>query len=120
MARKEYMARYIRTLNGFIKIKYNRMRRRVMGQDEHGHIYKGLPLLPREDFYEWVKTQKELPAMFDAYEKSGWAWALCPSIDRVNPKNGYVIGNMRFITMKENADAGRINSAKIRSRRKTI
>lgn len=115
MAHSEYMKRYNRTLKGFLVLKHAKMVQRARGHNgPKDHLYKGLPVISPNSFYSWALSTTNIHEMFSKYKKSGWKYSLCPSIDRINPKEGYILGNMRFITMKENQDLGRINSSKVR------
>lgn len=116
-ARALYMKSYNRTLRGFIKTKWAKMVQRVRGHNGHEHIYAGLEIADKQDFYKWAFSDKKIAGMFGRYRRSGWKYSLCPSVDRIDSSRGYVIGNMRFITMKENRDMGRYASALSRKSR---
>jgi hypothetical protein len=40
--------------------------------------------------------------VYDAWKESGYARRLSPSLDRIDNEQGYVLGNMRFVTSYEN------------------
>lgn len=69
--------------------------------------YKGLPILTREEFYKWANRQKSFDRLYQGYKDSGYNISLSPSIDRINPKDGYVLGNMRWIKHWDNCRLGR-------------
>lgn len=114
MRDKENHARWARahrrTLKGFLESKYTAMSKRVRGLDKNClRTVAGLPIVDRQTFYDWAKEQTQLYSLFWTYECSGWDFKLCPTVDRIDPKNGYVLGNMRFVTQSDNASRSRWN-----------
>jgi hypothetical protein len=102
-----YSVRYEKTPAGFLMRTYRNMKSRVMGvQKKKHHLYAGIHLLDKESFYEWSKANKEFAELFDVWARSAYARALTPSIDRIDPAGGYVIGNMQWITFTENSRRG--------------
>ncbi len=102
---------YRRTLRGFLDQKYTAMSKRVRGKDRNClKTVKGLPILPRNEFLNWAYNQPELATMFDRYKNSKFDFKLCPTIDRINPREGYIISNMRFLTQSENAKGSQWNN----------
>lgn len=95
--------RYEKTPNGFLMRAYRNMKSRVTGvQQKKHHLYKGLSILSKEEFYEWSKKSKEFKALFLAWEKSGHERRLTPSVDRVNSSLGYELTNMRWVEFHKN------------------
>lgn len=102
--------RYERTKNGKLMRTYRNMQSRVRGiLKKKRHLYEGLPILPRQDFYDWAKTSNEFHALFDGWVESGYQSGESPSVDRINPEEGYIIGNMRWLTHRENSRQTRAN-----------
>src|SRR3990167_8330451 len=111
---KEYNARfrariskkrkaYRKTFRGYIVGMYMNMRQRVLGQIRgNAHIYGGLPILPKRDFYEFAASRAGLRKMFVAYEQSGYRKRLAPSVDRIEGNRGYVLDNIRIIPLWQN------------------
>jgi hypothetical protein len=100
----EWARAYRRTLKGFLETKYTAMQKRIQGKDKNClRTVQGLPIVSRELFYDWAAQQTQLYSMFWSYECSGWDFKLCPTIDRINPRRGYELDNMRFVTQSENA-----------------
>lgn len=96
--------KYERTINGFLVRKYRNMKSRVTGiQKVKYHLYKDKDLLPKEDFYSWAKLDKSFNNLFKEWEKSNYQMKLCPSIDRINPSQGYILNNMQWVTHSENS-----------------
>lgn len=96
--------RYEKTLNGFLMRLYRNMYSRVYGiQRQKWHLYKGIDILPKEDFYEWSKKSHALKRLFRAWENSSYDRKFTPSVNRINPKRGYTIDNMEWLTHSENS-----------------
>lgn len=93
-----------KTLQGYLMRTYRNMKSRVKGvQKKKAHLYIGLSLLEKADFYEWSLS---LPAYHELYKnwvESGYSRKLSPSIDRIDSKKGYEKGNMRWITHSQNS-----------------
>ena len=82
---------------------YRNMISRVNGvQKKYLHLYEGLDILPKEQFYEFALNDSEFHRLFKEWEDSLYQRRLCPSIDRIDTKLGYVLGNIQFLTMSEN------------------
>ncbi len=103
---------YRRTLRGFLDQKYTAMQKRVRGKDRNClATIAGLEIMPRHEFITWALSQTTLLPMFECYKASNWQFKLCPTIDRIDPTVGYVIGNIRFLTQSENAKGSCWNRA---------
>lgn len=68
--------------------------------------WKGLPIITREEFYKW-SMENGYPALWESWKESGYSHAMAPSVDRVDPKQGYIIGNMEWVTKGENCRRSR-------------
>lgn len=104
---------YEKSLLGYPMRTYRNMLSRVTGvQKKVAHLYQGLEILTKEEFKEWVNGDGRLDyeTLHEAWVKSGYEHRLAPSIDRINPDVGYVIGNIRWITQSENSRLGGISS----------
>lgn len=76
---------------------------RVSGvQSKKYHLYAGLSIISRDNFYEWSKNELSFHVLFKKWEESGYERKLTPSIDRINAYAGYEIGNMRWVTFSFN------------------
>lgn len=96
--------KYEKTKKGFLVRMYRNMISRVRGvQKDYIHIYKGLDILPKEQFYEFALNNSEFHRLFKEWEDSLYQRRLCPSIDRIDTKFGYIDGNIQFLTMSENS-----------------
>jgi len=97
----EYIRRkiYKKTINGFIMICYRGMKRRTKGKATRSpHLYKGKSLLKKEDFYTWSKTNEDFLRLYKHWVINNYDIKLTPSINRINPKEGYTLDNMEWVT----------------------
>ena len=106
--RKEANRRYWKTPKGKVMMTFNNMSRRVRGYVKP-HLYKGLDIMPREEFYSWSLGNIDFDRLFVAWEASGHERKLSPSVDRVDNSKGYTIGNIRWITHSENSRLGAVS-----------
>lgn len=98
---------YGKTKKGFLVRTYRNMLSRVRGiQTEYAHLYEGLDILDKSDFYVWSLADKSFNDLFDTWISSGSPIRICPSIDRVNTSLGYISDNIRWITQSENSSLG--------------
>lgn len=89
---------YEKTPKGYIMRTYRNMLSRVSGvQEQKNHLYLGLPILDKEDFYVWALASDIFEDLFGTYKHSGWDLRFAPSIDRKDPTKGYVLDNMRWL-----------------------
>ena len=81
------------------------MQNRVRGLvgKRHIHLYSGLEILKREEFYLWACQSYILYNMFNKWEESNYDRKLCPTVDRINPTKGYTVDNIRWLTHSENS-----------------
>jgi hypothetical protein len=99
--------KYEKTKQGKLVRTYRNMQIRVWGMLEaKAHLYEGLPLLDRGDFYSWSLNNQSFNDLFDCWVVSGYSRKLSPSIDRINSSLGYVLENMRWLTHSENSRLG--------------
>lgn len=102
--------RYEKTVSGFLMRKYRNMESRVKGiQYLKSHLYKGLSLLSRKEFYDWALNSSDFKTLFTEWVKNGFDRKLCPTVDRINSAEGYELSNMRWITHSENSRLGNLS-----------
>lgn len=96
--------RYEKTPSGFLMRKYRNMQSRVLGiQKLKSHLYLGLYILPREEFYRWATTNETFWVLYRKWIVSGYDRKLCPTVDRIDPAKGYELPNMEWVTHSENS-----------------
>lgn len=100
--------KYERTKKGKLMRTYRNMQSRVQGiLKKKAHLYSGLPILSRADFYNWAMGSNTFHQLYDGWVASGYKCGESPSVDRINPDEGYLIGNMRWLTHRENSSLTR-------------
>lgn len=103
--------RYEKTPKGFLMRVYRNMKSRVLGiQKTRAHLYVGLSILPKTDFYQWALADPTFQNLFAIWTQKCYVQRLTPSIDRINAELGYELANMRWLTLSENsASIRRVN-----------
>lgn len=98
------------TKSGFLMRAYRNMQSRVEGvQWRKAHLYEGLALLPRADFYRWADQSSDFHTLWDKWVAHGRDRKLAPSVNRKDAGKGYVLENMEWITHSENSRQGALN-----------
>ena len=99
--------KYERTKKGKLMRTYRNMESRVKGiVKAKAHLYEGLDLLNRGDFYLWSLADYSFNKLYDDWSLSNYPIGLSPSIDREDTSVGYIVGNIRWITHSENSRLG--------------
>lgn len=63
----------------------------------------GREFLSKEDWDIFCKrTSEQFMDLYHKWQKSGYKRMLSPSIDRIDNKKGYILGNMQWLTLAEN------------------
>lgn len=101
-------SKYWKTKKGKLMMTYNNMDRRVRGYVK-SHLYKGLDLLSRDEFYRFSLCEEAYHKLYEDWVFSGYERRLSPSIDRIDADLGYVLGNIQWITHSENSKKGAIS-----------
>jgi hypothetical protein len=106
----EITHKYEKTIKGFLMREYRNMESRVTGvQKQKAHLYLGLPLLDRDQFYSWALCQRPFHVLFAIWEESMYERKLTPTVDRIDSSKGYEIGNMEWVTHSENSRRGSVS-----------
>lgn len=94
---------YDRSLIGLVHRRYRDMKARTIGNRECYARWKGLELLPKEDFIRWsvYSVDSEYPVLWTNWTNSFYHTLLAPSIDRIDSSLGYILGNMQWLTRSE-------------------
>lgn len=96
--------KYERTKKGKLMRTYRNMQSRVAGiLKKKAHLYAGLPILSRDEFYRWAMASNTFHSLFDGWVASGYQCGESPSVDRIDARYGYYISNMRWLTHRENS-----------------
>lgn len=92
------------TKRGYLESKYSAMLSRVQGNTNHPsrHVWMGLEICSRKDFYMWCRTQWSFHKLWIQYSRTRNI-KIAPSIDRIDGQRGYVPENMQWITHSENS-----------------
>lgn len=102
--------KYEKTIPGFLMRAYRNMQSRVTGvQKKKWHLYRGLSLLPRQDFYAWARDNWTFFELWLDWEKSGYDRKLTPSVNRIDSSIGYELDNIEWLTHSENSRLGSIS-----------
>lgn len=114
--------KYEKTPSGLIMRTYRNMKSRVTGiQLKKAHLYEGLYLLGKEEFYKFCYSDRQFFSIYNTWVESGYERKLSPSIDRIDSSIGYTMDNIRWITHSENSSLGAIskNEKRLSKRNKT-
>lgn len=114
--RRAYLSEYRRSIDGFLAHAYASMKRRVegKGQERTRHIYKGLPLLPQDEFMNWARQDRAFLYLHKQWAAADYDYKLSPSVNRVVGKLGYVLGNIEWLTHSDNCSLGGMVGGKAR------
>ena len=98
---------YEKSPRGFLMRTYRNMKSRVTGvQHKKAHLYKGLPILDKDTFYAWSWDSHDFWRLYRRWVDSGFDRKLSPSINRINSKEGYLLGNIEWLTHSANSSLG--------------
>ena len=70
------------------------------------HLYGGLPILPKEKFYAWSRANLDFWRLYRVWAAAEYDRKLSPSVNRIDTKKGYEIGNIEWITHSANSALG--------------
>lgn len=102
--------KYEKTINGYLVRTYRNMKSRCAGiVKRKAHLYAGLEILTKEDFYSWSLRDSAFKNLLCEYKESGFDFKKAPSIDRIDPSKGYTIENIRWISHSENSRLGSVS-----------
>lgn len=101
---------YEKTKSGFLVRLYRNIKSRTSGiQILKAHLYLGLEVLPKEEFYRWANESKEFHALFEVWQASNYERKLTPSVNRIDSKQGYFLDNIEWVTHSVNSQLGAIS-----------
>lgn len=87
--------------------RYNHMSLRAKGMTTNKSHAAGKDIMSREEFMDWCKQRHNLLMFIVLYidwSASGFDLTLCPSIDRIDPDEGYTLTNIQWMTFSENCE----------------
>lgn len=103
---REYFRKWRKSPIGRASSAWNHMRARVRGDyDDKTQCYKGIEIrMTREEFVAWA-----IPAYERWFKEHGEPKDIgdVPSVDRIKPEGHYEIGNLRLLTVRDNAKLAR-------------
>jgi len=103
----EWSKQYEKTPKGFLMRAYRNMQSRVRGiQRQKAHLYQGLPILSREEFYKWAWEDYNFWRLYKIWVQAKYDRKLTPSVNRVDSYRGYVLGNIEWLTFSVNSSLG--------------
>ena len=107
--------KYEKTPNGFLMRKYRNMQSRTKGiQWKKKHLYNGLELLDRQEFYNWAKNSNEFWDLFNKWVENDYDRKLCPTVNRIDSQVGYNLHNIEWLTHSENSRLGALSKHKMK------
>lgn len=106
-SKAEWSKLYEKTPKGFLMRTYRNMQSRVTGvQVKKAHLYKGLMILPRDDFYAWTWENPTFWRLYKQWAATDYDRRLTPSINRINSSKGYLLDNIEWLTHSVNSSLG--------------
>jgi len=103
--KNEYMKEWVKTRTGLIQKIYQHQKQASLKRNfKMGYTLKKLR--------EWVSAQPNFKALDWGWFLSGYNRWQRPSIDRIDSKKGYSLGNIQLMTWKENWKKGHIDIIK--------
>lgn len=111
--------KYEKTISGFLMRSYRNMQSRTQGLVKP-HLYKGLSLLPRSDFYRFSRASSEFQGLYRQWIASGYDRKQSPSVNRVDNKKGYDLENIEWMTHSVNSMLGARTRAMTSAQRQCI
>ena len=102
---KDYYKNYTKfVVNGWILKTYRAMNRRISGKHDKANSYIGLPICTYKEFKDWVLLPENvaiLQNLIEIYKQSGLRND-CPTVEKIFHNDGYVIGNMEILSLRDN------------------
>lgn len=96
--------RQINNRERYMKKKYHAMVQRTNGNGIFESNAKGKPMCSYEEFWAWYLSTKTIfERMFSVYLEQDEDRCYAPSVDRIDSKRGYEIGNLQWLTTSENS-----------------
>ena len=106
--RREYdTERYRYSIPRILNHKYSCIKTRCIRGRSNGKKYfvTGKPFLSKEEFMEWAYSPENMEvflSLYNNWQRNGFDNKLSPSIDRINSKKSYLIGNLQWLSKSDN------------------
>ena len=95
--------RYRNNPKRYLQHKYYGMLTRCVRGIGH-KSYVGRDVLSKKEWEGWCKlTMPTFMSLYKNWQTSGYKRGLSPSVDRINNADGYVLGNLQWITQSANS-----------------
>lgn len=110
---------YRRTPSGYVRVTYASMRGRVRGtatRKRTAYIYLNLPICSKQEFVQWSLDNAQFHRLHRNWVLSNYNNKLSPSINRIDPRGGYTINNVEWLTMSQNCSLASV----MKNRKKPI
>ena len=105
---KEYMQKYLQTEDGFLTKQYARFNERE------------LCAISKQAFITWSKKQSSFHNLFTHWKQNTNDTWLKPSVDRIDPYKPYELGNLQWLTWRDNHIKMRTEKKNVLSYTKTF
>lgn len=88
----------------FLKLNYSMRVSLVRGRNgpDSKLYYKGLPLMPRQEYVDTYLMDPEFLRLYRDWQLSGFEKRLTPTPDRIDSEEGYLVKNIEWVTHSEN------------------
>jgi len=106
--KREYdTKRHRHSIQRILSHRYAGIKRRCEIGGNNGRRYKvtGKEYLSKAQFMEWCYSEdvyKKFISLYEDWVKSGFLEKKSPSIDRINSKKSYILGNLQWLTKSDN------------------
>lgn len=88
-----------KVISSFIRTRYTTILRRIKKHTSYSHM----GICSREEFFNWSIKNKTLAQLYKEWQESKFQNRLIPTVNRINPKGGYTLGNIEWVAFHENA-----------------
>lgn len=87
--------------HAYFLASYRKLKYRCLSGNKR---YRGLPFMGQEDWTQFlINTTEDRMRLYSLWEASNFHRRLSPSVDRVNPREGYLMWNCHWLPQYENS-----------------